>query len=90
MNRKMDGVRCLYYNHYNACGVLFAPVIHAIETDEVVDVSFAHLQMTLLLMILKFKHNIVKNLKVYFLKVYSIFYINIYPLKYVFCCCSYY
>ena len=52
----MDEVRCLCYNDQNACHGVFAPVTHAIETGEVVDVQFAHTHMNLLLMMLKFKH----------------------------------
>ena len=52
----MDEVRCLCYNEYNPCGGVFAPVTYAIETDEVVDVQSALMQMSLLLMMLKFKH----------------------------------
>ena len=52
----MDEVRCVCYIDYNACGGVFYPVTHAIETGEVVDVQFAHTHMNLLLMILKFKH----------------------------------
>ena len=52
----MDEVRCLCYIDYNACGGVFYPVTHAIETGEVVDVQFAHTHMNLLLMMLKFKH----------------------------------